>query len=138
MKQIRLTFGTPRNVTPPGMDGTVIRFPFTAVDADLVGAPEEEQNTTSHRLKITISRWQSVQWKAKSDTDIVKVMFEVGKRQLVKSLAAGNPLTDEFAPPMISYVPKSKLPFDPDRLDWPDGLTCIVEMRPKIGFTHVA
>ena len=137
MKSITLKFGAPKNITPGGMDGSVVRFPFTAVDTNLVGSPEETQRTTNHRLKVTISRWASAQWGAE-DKDIVKVMFEMAKRQLVKSLEDGTPLADEFAPPMISYVPKSKMPYDPDRLEWPDGQTCIVEVRSAIGFAPVS
>jgi hypothetical protein len=137
MKRITLTFGAPQDVTPPGKDGSAIRFPYTAVDTNLVGSPEEKQNTTSHRLTVTISRWASTNWGA-DDKDIVKVMFEVGRRQLVKALEDGNPLPKEFTPPMISYVPKSTLPYDPDRLEWPEGQTCVVEVRSPIGFAPVS
>ena len=139
MKRITLTFGAPQNVTPRNLQisGVVIAFPFAAVDTDLIGMPEEKRRTTNHCLKVTISRWASDQWGA-GDEDTIKVIFELGRRQLVKHLEDGNPLPNEFAPPMISYVPKSKLPFDPDRLKLPDGLTFVVEIRPPIGFKPVS
>jgi len=139
VKRITLTFGAPQNVTPPNMQisGMVIAFPFTAVDTDLIGAPEEKRRTTNHRLKVTISKWASIQWGV-GDEDTIKEIFELGRRQLVRHLEDSNPLPDEFARPMISYVGKAELPFVPGRLKWPDELTFVVEIRQPIGFKPVS
>lgn len=134
MKKITLRFGAPKEITNPGMDGVVIRFPFTEVDTDLIGSPEEKQRTTNHHLKVTISRWVTTNWKMEENEDLTKVIFEIAKRKLIESLQGGGQLKDEFEVKITTQTHTAQLPFDPDRIQWPDGTTVSVEIREPLGF----
>ncbi len=103
------------------VEGVVIRFPFTAVDTDLIGAAEEKQHTTNHRLKVTISRWVTTNWKMEEDEDLAKVIFEVAKRRLIESLQRGGQLKGEFEIKITTKTHTARRPFDPKRIQWPDG-----------------
>jgi hypothetical protein len=129
MRRTTLGFGSPEDITPRGMDGFAIRFPFTAVDTDLIGKPEETYNTTNHRLRVEVMQFVSPTWKMDEDSDTVKVILEFAKRELVEDLKRGGQLRGEFPVSM-----NKRPPFDPDCLQSPDGMTVEVEIREPMGY----
>lgn len=129
VKQKTLTFGKPENITPPGKDGLLFRFPFSAVDSDLIGSPEEARVTTRHRLTVETSRTRLAAWKL-SDADLLKVFFEIGRRELVEKVAQGQLNAEEKV-----FVKDPRPPFDPSRIADPNGFVVTVEPAPRrIGF----
>jgi hypothetical protein len=134
MKNITLEFGTPEDTTPPGLIGAEIRFPFTAIATELIDSPEEKQHTTRHRIRAkATATWIPTVWKMEENAALVKVIFEIAKLQLVASLQRGEQLKDEFVVNITTMTHRT-LPFDPDRLQRPDGQTVPVEVHEQIGF----
>jgi len=68
------------------------------------------------------------------NAELVKVIFEIAKRQLVASLQQGEQLKDEFRFSITTRTHKT-LPFDPERLQRPDGQEVVVEVRGQLGFS---
>ena len=132
MRRKTLRFGSPTNTTPPGLDGMVIRFPFTMVDSQLVGAAEECQKTSRHTLDVTISRTRRAAWNM-DDSDLVRVLFEIGKRKCDERLQEGD-LPEHVAVEVTAATHPAECLFDPERISNPDGAEVVVEIRSKIGF----
>ena len=89
MKTNRITFGVTREVTNPDDDSRSFLYPFSCVDRDLVGTPEEAHATSDHRLIVTITGNRLPAW-GLSDSDLVKVLFEIGRRNLETALKGGT------------------------------------------------
>ncbi|MGD0017085.1 MAG: hypothetical protein ABSC38_06190 [Verrucomicrobiia bacterium] len=132
MKMKTLRFGKPRNITPPGLDGIVWRFPYTVVDSDLVGSPREKPQMSSHTLDAEISAWMTINWQLMDD-DVPKVLFELGKDVLRQLLQKGDlPEKHKFSVLTNTY-PKA-CPVDPDRIADPAGTVVEIEVNSPIGF----
>ncbi len=133
MKELTLTFGKPENITRPGNDAIVFRFPFTAIDSELIGSPEDTRVTTSHRLVVMIGLSRLVAWKL-SDSELQKELFEIGRRVIVEKAKQGT-LSPEEQVVVNTSTHSSKMPFDPSRVVEPDGAVIIVEKdHRRIGF----
>lgn len=133
MKELTLKFGKRESITRPGDDAIVYRFPFTAVDSELIGSPEETRLTTSHRLVVRIVLSRLAGWKL-SDSELQKELFEIGRRVIVKKAKQG-PLGPEEQVVVNTSTHSSTLPFDPSRIVEPDGAVIIVEKdHRRIGF----
>jgi hypothetical protein len=132
MKNKTLRFGTPKNITPRGRDGIVIHFPFTAVDSDLIGAPEERQQTSTHTVDVTISKWRRNTWKVHDD-GLLKVLFEIARRDLARLYDDGQlPQTHEVK--VMTNTHPEDCPYDPSRIQNPDGAVVVLEPSRRIGF----
>jgi hypothetical protein len=133
MKELTLTFGKAENITLPGDDAIVYRFPFTAIDSGLIGSPEETRVTTSHRLVVKIVLSRLAAWKL-SDSELQKELFEIGLRLIVEKAKQGT-LSPEEQVVVNTSTHSSTLPFDPSRVVEPDGAVIIVEKgQRRIGF----
>ena len=126
-----ILFGTPTEVTNPGDDSRSFLFPFTAVDKAVVGAPEEARCTSRHRLVVTITRSRLVAWNLADET-LMRVLFEVGRRELAKEVRAGRLAINHTC--VITTVTHScACPFDPARISTPEGYVMEVEEERRIG-----
>jgi hypothetical protein len=133
MKQITLTFEAPEKISLPGVDGVTYRFPFKAIDAELIGSAEEERVTARHRLVVQAVRSRIDGWKL-SDTDLVKELFEIGRREILERATHG-PLQAEEKVIVNTKTHSSTPPFDPTRISEPNGFVVSVEPAPRrIGF----
>ncbi|MGH9364207.1 MAG: hypothetical protein ACRD1B_02940 [Thermoanaerobaculia bacterium] len=133
MKQITLRFEAPERTGLPGDDGVTYRFPFRAVDSELVGSPEEARVTARHRLTVQAVRSRTDGWRL-SDSDLVKELFEIGRRELLERATRG-PLQAEEKVIVNSKTHGSTPPFDPARIPEPNGFTVTAEPAPRrIGF----
>lgn len=92
MKKL-IYFVTHEDVTPAGMDGAALSFPFYIVDSQLLGKPEEKSSTERHRVLVSIADARRRGWHI-SDEDLPKVLFEFGKRHLVEILENGAALSE--------------------------------------------
>lgn len=133
MKQVTLTFGQPQDITLRGQDGIVYRFPFTSIDSDLIGSPEENRLTKSHQLIVEITRSRLAAWKL-AGIDLQNELFEIGLRELVEKVKKGSLNTEEKV--TINTSTHSAIPpFDPSRIDDPNGAVITIEQeQPRIGF----
>lgn len=132
MNDSLLRFVKYKNVTntAEAEDGTSILFAFTMVNGDLIGSPEEAAKTTSKRMKVSISCSVRNPWGI-DDDELILVLFEIGRREIIEKLRQQGQLSDdEFV-----VVPRmDTCPFDPKRIQHPDGFTVIVDIPTKIGF----
>jgi len=130
MKEKTLCFSQHKNITPSGQDGAVIRFPFTMVDSGLIGSPEESKKTTSHRLEVTIARSVYDPWRF-DGVDLELILFEIGRREIIERLRQKGRISELES---VSVPQEKECPFDPKRIDQPDGFVVNVEIPSKIGF----
>ena len=135
MKEKTLTFGTPKNITGPGQDGVVYEFPFSTVDSEQIGSPEEQQVTTAHCLTVECVRSRCTAWKRKlSEGDLQKVLFEIGRRELLKRAAAEGLKGNETVI-VHTRTHGATPPFDPSRIPEPNGVIVTVQAPcSRIGF----
>ena len=126
----RITFATPRDVTNPGQDGFQWEFPFTLVNTAFIGMPEEISKTEEHRVIVPISRNRLAGWQLKGD-DLVRVLFEYGKRHVVDCVKADELPTSEITIRYDEITPESHpempCPFTPSAIPWPDGVQLPVQ-----------
>lgn len=130
MKKILLRFGKYENVTPSGQDGTVILFTFTTVNADLVGLPEETVKTAYKKMTVSISRTLRETWGHDGD-DLVLMLFEIGRRKIIERLRQQGEISDDE---FVIVQQGSGCPFDPKRIQHPNGFEENVEIPSRIGF----
>ena len=115
MRRKTLRFAAPRDVTPAGLDGIVVRFACTAVDTDLLGSPEESQKTSAHVIDVSISRFRRISWDV-DDDGLVKVLFEIAKRKL-REIFTTEDLPERYKLQVLTNTHPKECPFDPDRID---------------------
>ncbi len=128
----RMAFGRPSEVTNPGDDSRSFLFPFAIIDADLVGAPEEEQSTSEHRLIVTITGSRLPAWHL-PDADLIRMLFEIGRRDVAEKVKEGK-LEREWRVAVTTATHPAVCPFDPGRIPDPEGCNMDVEQERKIGF----
>lgn len=124
----KVLFSDPR-LLPTTKDAFEYEFPFTVVDSSLIGAPEEESKTEIHTIKVSITRTLASMWKL-SQQDLVKVLFEYGKRHIVEKLKDGTLSDTEELWLSTSSHPK-KCPFNPARISNPSQASIIVSIPQK-------
>lgn len=132
MKTKRITFGVPREVTNPHEDSRSFLYPFSCLDSALVGTAEEARVTTEHRLIVTGANNRLAAWEL-SDPELVKVLFEIGRRAL-EAVAREEPIKRELRIPVSTATHSSVCPFDPRRIKSPKGLVIEVPEERRIGF----
>lgn len=132
MKTKRITFHLPKEVTNPGDDSRSFLYPFSCVDRDLVGTPEEARVTRDHRLIVTAANNRLPAW-GLSSPNLVKVLFEIGRRDLGGVVKHGA-LKREHRVLVSTATHSAVCPFDPDRIKSPEGLVVEVEEERQIGF----
>lgn len=132
-----VTFQTPEALPHPGADWVQFGFPFSVVDSSLEGKPEEKAQTREHRLIVRICRNRLPAWHF-SDENLMKVLFEYGRRTIEEHVAADTLPTGDtytFHREMLttSNTPH-ECPYDPDRIRNPDGYSMQVERVRRMGF----
>ena len=133
VKQKTLTFGKPENITLPGEDGVSYRYPFSAIDSELIGSPEEARVTTRHRLTVKAVGSRLGAWNL-STAELEKELFEIGRRELLERASRGQ-LSPEETVSVNTSTHSATPPFDPSRIADPNGFVVTVEPAPRrIGF----
>jgi hypothetical protein len=132
MKATRITFGVPKEVTNPDEDSRSFLYPFSFVDSDLVGTPEEARVTAEHRLIVTAANNRLPAWRL-SEPDLVKVLFEIGRRTL-EGVVKNGTLKRTLSVTVSTETHSSVCPFDPSRIKSPQGSVMAVPEESRIGF----
>jgi len=128
MNSLTLRFGKSQDITG-GDYYRVYRFPFTLVDTELIDSPEEMRSMSNHRVVVKITSTRRAAWEV-SDSGLRKVLFEIGRRH-VQEKVSRNELSSEEE--ITANDPA--VPFDPSRIDEPDGAVVTVERKSRrIGF----
>jgi hypothetical protein len=128
----RIGFGRPTEVTNPGDDSRSFLFPFSVIDSALVGTPEEARCTTQHELIVTATRSRLAAWKLGEDA-LVRVLFEIGRRELAKEVAAGRVLPKHTFR-ITTMTHSAFCPFAPARIPSPTDYVIEVQDERRIGF----
>lgn len=114
-------------------------FPFTVVDSALVGAPEENRRTTPHQVRVSASIQLVHAWGFIFSTDagdseravndrynLMKVMFEYGKRYVLQKLKDMGKLDTEESLNLTMKNTEVPCLFDPSRIQDPMDAICEV------------
>jgi len=132
MELMRITIGKPSEVTNPDEDFRSVLFPFSLVSAELVGAPEELQATTNHRMLVRITNSRLAGWHL-SEADLVKVLFQLGWPRFAETIRAGT--LENAKEIWIDFATHpGPCPVDPSRIPEPAGLQFEIEEERRIGF----
>ena len=133
MKKKRVLFGRTSEISNRGDDSRSFLFPFSVVDSDLLGAPEEVKATTAHRLIVTVTGSRLAAWNL-SDEDLIRVLFEIGRRDVEDGVKQGAS-NRERRVSVNTATHSATCPFDPARIPKPEGHVMQVEEYRKIGFS---
>ena len=106
-------------------DAVEFLFPFRVVDSELVGAPEEASRSSLHRLRLGVSGTLYAIW-GLNGLDLVKVLFEYGKRHIAQKLK-DEALAENEELMLHTGNAESPCPFDPSRIENPTG--AVVEVN---------
>jgi hypothetical protein len=127
------TFGKPEDITNPGVDGKVFRFPVTLIDRDDRGTPRQSSKTRSLRIRAEVSDSRISPW-GLGDTDLVKVVFEIVKEKLIATLNSGAWKGNDLVVMIGVDTHTGPCPFDPTLIKEPDGAVVEIEVKRPIGF----
>src|ERR1017187_8481500 len=100
----QVTYSSPEDITPAGLDGREVSFPFLIVKEELVGLPEEQAHRSAHRIVVSVSGSFLATWRL-SDSDLLHVLFEFGRRFLRMAISSGSAFGDyTIRMPMITTL----------------------------------
>lgn len=133
MPVVIATFGKPEDITNPGFDGKVFRFPVALIDCEDLGTPRQPSKTKSVRIRAEVSGSRVKTW-GLGDTDLVKVVFEIVKEHLTTALTSGTWQDSDLEVTVNTYTYKGPNPFDPTLIQEPAGAVVEIEVKHPIGF----
>ena len=88
MPVIVAAFGKPEDITNPGFDGKVFRFPVVVIGREDVGTPRQPSKSKSLRIRTEIFDSRITTW-GLAQSDLIKVVFEIAKEHLTTTLHSG-------------------------------------------------
>jgi len=119
----KVRFGKPY-LLPKTRDVVEYQFPFT-----VIGAPEEESETKQHNVKVVITGALIACW-GLSLPDLVKVLFEYGKRHIAEKLEGGT-LSDKEELYLSTSNYPDECPIDPSMISDPSQASINVTIPEK-------
>jgi len=96
------------------------------VDSSLIGKPEEISATLYGKVIVGITIELNLNWRLKDD-ELVKVLFEYGKRHVIQKIKDGTLSEREELVLTTSNSPEN-CPFDPSRITNPSGAAFEIEV----------
>ena len=133
MTVLVVEFAKPEDVTTPGFDGQVFRFPFSAIDRADIGTPRQSSKIRSGRIRVDVSGVLIAMWQLEGH-HLVKVAFELAKEHLTGILRAGAWDGEELRVAANSRTQSASCPFDPSLIHEPEGHVVEIEIKRPIGF----
>jgi hypothetical protein len=134
MSGMVVTFDTPEDITNPGFDGKVVRFPAKLIDQNDIGTPRQSSTTKSVRISVEVSGSRIETW-GLEQPDLMKVMFELAKEALFTALNSGTWTEGDLKVMVNTRTHKGPCPFNPALIQEPAGAVVNIEVkRPLIGF----
>jgi hypothetical protein len=119
----------PNRGIAPGRDAFELSFPFRLVDSDLIGKPEEESKSTYHQISVVVTGSLVSSWNF-TDDQLLRVMYEYGKRHVVEKIREGT-LSEFEEIDLHTRNVELPCPFDPDRIENPIDSVVKVETDEK-------
>lgn len=74
MPVIVATFGKPEDITNPGIDGKVFRFPAELIDRNDIGTPRQPSKTKLVRIRVAVSDGRIQTWGLGQPNDLIKLV----------------------------------------------------------------
>lgn len=133
MSVIVATFGKPKDITTPGFDGKIFRFPVALIDRDDRGSPRQPSKIKSVSVRVEISDSRISPW-GLGAADLVKVAFEIAKEHLIATLNSGSWKDSELQVLVNTDTHESPCPFDPALIQEPADAVVEIEVKHPIGF----
>ncbi len=133
MTSINVKFDTPEVIPNTGFAGEEIRFPYSFIGAQYTGTPRQTAKTENGRIIVDISGTIMAIWKL-SQSDLIKVLFQIAKEHLEKSLRNSEQREQDIKVEVNSYTYNDACPYDPQFIEEPDGATIQIEVKRPIGF----
>ena len=113
-----VVFGEPKSL-PATRDAKEYLYPFTVVDTEFIGKPEELSQTSSHKVQVGVTGTQFACWGVR-EALLPKVLFEYGKRYIEQKILDGT-LSEHEELQLHTGNSESPCPFSPDRIPNPSG-----------------
>ena len=133
MPVIIAAFDNPEDITGPRFRGKVSRFPVTVIDRDDIGTPRQTSKSISFQIIAEISRSRLTTWGLR-EGDLIKVMFEITKEQLISVLSSGKWNGEDIEVQINTHTYKGACPFNPAFIQEPTGAILEIEIKHPIGF----
>ena len=118
---VQVQFGEPRDITPGGLDGVILRFPFTVIRP---GQGALKDITTEHRIDVGISGTLYSTWGFGRFHDLripeaaIKTLFQFGKEDIERKLKEGT-LSDHEEVRLYTSSQTNKNPYDVKKIESP-------------------
>jgi hypothetical protein len=133
MPVIIATSGKPEDITNPGFDGKVFRFPITMIDRDDIGTPRQSSKTRLLRIRVEISDSRITTWGLRV-SDLVKVAFEIARENLTAAVSRDASKASDLEVLVNTHTHSGPCPFDPTLIQQPEGAVFEIEVKRPIGF----
>ncbi|MCH7640003.1 MAG: hypothetical protein IH855_11165 [Bacteroidetes bacterium] len=117
----RIASQSPKDGTPHGLDGVILRFPFTVTQ---IGRGALKDTHSEHSIAVEISRTLMAMWGFSYDAldqlDFQKTLFEFARREAIGLLVDG--LLDECHEiRLMTNTAPPRNPFDPAKIPDPSN-----------------
>lgn len=123
-----VTFGTPQNLTPNGLDGRELCFPYSAVEEQYIGTPYQSANTVKGRVVVKAAGTLIDPW-GLEDHDLVKALYQLAKDKLKDLLQSGGSIASEIKLEVDTFTCPSTCPSGIAAIEEPDGAVIRLKTR---------
>lgn len=127
---IVLTFKDYYDTSIPSKHAFSYRFLFSYVDESKIGLPEEDYETKETYIDVEISETKRAIWNL-NDDQLLKVLFEYGKRELIQKFKDGTFLKENDLHIYTNTHPDRICPFDPHKIKMQKGDKYKIEIPEK-------
>ncbi len=110
-------------------DAVEYMFPFRVIATQLIASPEEKSQASNHKIRMGVSGTLYSCWQLK-DSDLIKVLFEYGKRHIIQKLKDGA-LSEKEELMLHTGNADTPCPFDPTRIPEPEGASFQIDIGTK-------
>jgi len=117
----------------PCFDGKVLRFPFSAIEAEHIGTPRQSASTAQGRIAVEASGSLIAVWNL-AGRDLVKALFQLAKEHLAGLLQDSGSIAGDIKLVISTYTHPDACPFDIAAIEEPDGAVITLDVSRKIGF----
>jgi len=130
-----------KNITENYQHKLAIRYYFTLIDESMVNTPEEESETQIIFIDVDISETKAATWNFINDSsysdDLIKVLFEYGKRELIKKIK-DNSMGEINTYRIFSNTHKEKTcPFNPNKITMIKGQEIKISVPSKTSEANI-
>lgn len=128
-----VTFGTPQDISAPGLDGRVFRFPFSVIEEQCIGTPCQSANALHGRIAVEASGSLIGVW-GLAGHDLIKALYQLAKEHLEALMQNGDSVVGDIKLVVNTFTHPGTCPFDIAATEEPDGATVRLEVSREIGF----